>query len=127
MSGLSLGARGVALAFLGSGTLHLVRPQIFEPIVPRVLPRRRELVLASGVAEIACGAGLFVPRLRPYAAPATVALLAAVWPANLQMALDVDRAARRRPTARNQVMRVGTWARMPLQLPLMRWAWQARR
>ena len=54
-------ARLVTAMFAGSGVLHLVRPQIFEPIVPRVLPAHRELVLVSGVAEIACAAGLLHP------------------------------------------------------------------
>lgn len=63
-SSLPRGARAVASAFVVSGIIHLVRPQVFEPLVPPVLPRRRELVYASGVAEIVCAAGLFTTPLR---------------------------------------------------------------
>ena len=52
---------GLALLFIASGTTHLVRPQVFEPIVPRALPARRELVYVSGVAELVCAAGLLAP------------------------------------------------------------------
>ena len=58
---------GLALLFIASGTTHLVRPQVFEPIVPRALPARRELVYASGVAELVCAAGLLAPRTRSVA------------------------------------------------------------
>ena len=54
------------------GVLHFVRPRPFERIVPKPLPRKRELVYASGVAELACAAGLLHP-LEPAARP--------VWPA----------------------------------------------
>ena len=50
MAQLTRDLQGLAGLFLTSGTLHLVRPQLFEPIVPRSLPSRRGLVLASGVA-----------------------------------------------------------------------------
>ena len=120
-------ARAVAGAFVVSGVVHLVRPQVFEPIVPPQLPGRSQLVVISGVAELACAAGLFVPQTRRVAGPAATALLAAVWPANLYMALLKDRAARRSPTAKNQAIRVATWARLPLQIPMMRATWNAAR
>ncbi|BDZ58603.1 DoxX family protein [Barrientosiimonas endolithica] len=114
--------------FAGSGVLHLVRPQIFEPIVPRVLPAHRELVLASGVAEIACAAGLLAPRTRRVAGIASAALLLTVLPANVQMALDAQRAVQRRGwTPQREVMRTGTLLRLPLQAPLVRAAWRAGR
>ena len=49
---------GLAGLFITSGTTHLVKPQVFEPLVPHALPRRRELIYASGVAELVCAAGL---------------------------------------------------------------------
>lgn len=113
-------------AFAGSGVIHLVRPQVFEPIVPRMLPRRRELVYVSGVAELVCAAGLLAARTRPMAGLASAALLVAVLPANLQMAADAWRAAERKPTTQNRVMQVGTIARLPLQWPLIKGALAAR-
>lgn len=100
----------VAGAFALSGVVHLVRPRVFVAIVPRVLPAARPLVLLSGVAELVCAAGLLT-RQR-WAADASTALLLVVWPANIQMALDARRS------------RWLTWARVPLQLPLI---WAVRR
>lgn len=119
---LRRGAQAVVVAFAVSGTVHLVRPQVFEPIVPRVLPGARRVVLWSGVAELACAAGMLLPRTRRAAGPASAALLVAVLPANVQMAVDSVAAARRRP-GRARLVRAGvTVARLPLQWPLVRWA-----
>ena len=56
MTRLTKDLQGLAALFVISGSLHLVRPQVFETIVPRQLPARRALVYASGVAELACAA-----------------------------------------------------------------------
>jgi uncharacterized membrane protein len=137
---LGAGAGAVAAAFAVSGVVHLVRPEVFEPIVPRVLPRRRGLVLASGVAELVCAAGLALPATRRTAGRASAALLVAVFPANVQMALDAVRAAgpdregrtrpggtRARRTRARRTRAVVTLARLPVQWPLVRWAWRAGR
>lgn len=124
---LGRGARVVAAAFGVSGVVHLVRPGVFEAAVPRALARPRGLVLASGVAELACAAGLVVPATRRAAGPASAALLAAVFPANVQMAVDgVGGLARHRSRAA-AVRAAVTLARLPLQWPLIRWAWSAGR
>ncbi|MFC6714522.1 DoxX family protein [Branchiibius cervicis] len=123
---LPLLSKVVVGAFAGSGVIHLVRPQVFEPIVPKVLPRKRELVYVSGVAELACAAGLVAPRTRSVAGLASAGLLAAVFPANLQMAADAWAAAQRKPTTQRRVMQVGTIARLPLQWPLIKGALAAR-
>lgn len=122
--------KGLALLFTTSGVLHLVRPQPFESITPRQLPARRGLVYASGVAEIACAAGLLHPRTRRLAGWASAALLVAVFPANIQMAVDETRRVERRlgsgrPTNRRR--QLATVARLPLQLPLVRTALKATR
>lgn len=113
-----LGPRGIAAAFVLSGTVHLVRPSVFLALVPRSLPARRALVLGSGVAELVCAAGLLT-RAR-WAADATTALLLAVWPANVQMALDAGTG--RNPGTADR--RAVAWGRVPLQ-PLL--VWMARR
>jgi uncharacterized membrane protein len=112
----------LAAVFAGSGIVHLVRPQSFAAIMPRAIPERHhpKLIVVSGVAELACAAGLI--RRTPWAAAASVAVLAAVYPANVQMALDAG-------TGRNQGLadhRAVAWGRLPLQLVLVWAARQAR-
>jgi uncharacterized membrane protein len=114
------GELGLIVAFASSGFLHLVTPRPFEHIVPRRIPGKRALVLASGVAEIGCAAGLLVPSTRRLAGLASAVLLVAVFPANVQMALDAF-ATRGRPL---QVLAV---LRLPLQAPLVAIAWRAWR
>ena len=97
-----------------TGTLHFVVPDVFADIVPPQLPAPTALVYASGVAELACAAGLAVPRTRRVAGWATAALFVAVFPGNIQMALDAgDRSA---------AYRAAVYARLPLQVPLVVWA-----
>jgi hypothetical protein len=72
------------------------------------------LVYASGLAELACAAGLAVPRTRRLAGWATAALFVVVFPANVQMALSSG--------ARSDAYQVGVWARLPVQIPLIVWA-----
>ncbi len=106
--------------FAVSGTLHVVKPGIYEPIVPDSLPAHREIVLLSGVAELACAAGLLNSRTRRPAGWASAALLLAVFPSNIKMARDAWASGSR-------LRRYATIARLPLQLPLLRMAWKATR
>lgn len=124
--GLSWGARAVTAAFVVSGVVHLVRPQVFEPIVPPLLGPPRPWVTGSGVAELVCAAGLLHPRSRSWAAPAAAGLLVAVWPANLQMTLDALGSARRRGGRQRWIRAVVSAARLPLQVPMIRWMLAAR-
>src|SRR6059058_4469381 len=87
-SSLSLDAKVVVGAFLASGTVHLLRPATFLPLMPRLVPAHREVIYASGVAELLCAAGLLHPRTRRMAGRASAALLVGVFPGNLKMALD---------------------------------------
>jgi uncharacterized membrane protein len=113
----------LALAFALSGTVHLVRPQAFAPIMPRAIPAQhhRRLIYLSGLLELACAVGLF--RRARWASPASVALLGAVFPANVQMALDAG--SGRNPGATDRPL--VAWARLPLQIPMVWAARQARR
>jgi uncharacterized membrane protein len=106
--------------FAGSGATHLLRPSVFDPLVPSWLPAHRELIVVSGAAELLCAAGLALPRTRRTAGLLSAALLVAVWPGNVQMALDAAR-KKRRPA-----YRLLTLARLPLQLPMIRTALRAR-
>lgn len=116
---------GLAALFLTSGTTHLVRPQVFEGIVPHVLPRRRELVYVSGVAEIACGLGLLFPRTRKVAGWASAALLVAVFPANVQQSADQAKRVQRTGDTGAKAFLAGTIARLPMQWPMIRTALRA--
>jgi uncharacterized membrane protein len=77
--------------FVVSGSLHFTRTRWYESIVPDYLPAHRALVYASGVAEIAGGAGLMVPAARRAAGWWLIATLVAVFPANVWMAQHPER------------------------------------
>ena len=97
-----------------SGVLHFLKPGPFISIVPKMLPRRKELVAISGAAELLCAGLLAVPRTRSVGGPLTAALFAAVLPANVSMAL--------RSESRPTWYRVLLWLRLPLQIPLVLWS-----
>lgn len=122
---LSKDIAGLAAMFLTSGVTHLVKPEVFEPLVPRSLPRRRELVYVSGVAELACAVGLLHPRTRRLAGWGSAALLVAILPGNVQMSANYGKRAQRRQTTGAKAAFAGTVARLPLQLPLIRTALKA--
>jgi len=111
---------GLAAIFTGSGILHLIRPDLYLPLIPRDLPTPAAIVFVSGLAELVCAAGLVTRR--PWAGPASAALLIAILPGNIQFAMD--RAAD--PTADPRLV-AGAWLRLPLQIPLIWAALQARR
>jgi uncharacterized membrane protein len=123
-----LGKDTIALAglFLTSGTMHFVKPEPFEAMVPKQLPSRRALVYASGALEIACAVGLFVPRTRRVAGLVSAALLVAVFPANVTMTGQAKRRLDRKPDdAKRQGYLAATVARLPLQWPMIRTALRA--
>ena len=78
----------LAALFIASGLVHLVRPRVYLPMMPPYLPYPSELILASGVAEIAGGIGLLLPPTRRVARYGLITLLVAVFPANIQMAVN---------------------------------------
>ncbi len=113
-------ARIIAGIFAVSGVVHLVRPEFYEPIVPAWVPAHREVVLGSGVAELALAAGLLAPPTRRLAGWGSVALLVGVFPANVKMALDAL-------GGDNLPLQVGSVLRLPLQWPMIRAAHAATR
>ena len=113
-------AKVVVGAFLASGLVHLVRPQTFEPLMPGWVPAHREMIYASGVAELACAAGLLLPATRRRAGLASAAVLLGVFPGNLKMAVDASRTP-------NKAFKAAAYARLPLQLPMVRGALRAGR
>ncbi len=106
--------------FIAAGALHFVRPEAYVKIMPPGIGHEHELVAISGVAEIAGGLGLLIPRTRRAAGYGLIALLLAVWPANISMAVGAQKFASVAPAW-------ALWARVPLQLVLMWWVERASR
>src|ERR1700691_4743028 len=109
--------------FVGAGINHFVIPRVYASIVPPSMQEHAErLVAISGVAEIAGGGGVLLPRTRRLSGLGLIALLAAVFTANLHMAREPGRWA-----GGNRIIRWALYARLPLQPLMMRWAWRATR
>jgi uncharacterized membrane protein len=107
----------LAVLFILSGSLHFIVPRLYLKIVPPILPAPLAIVYISGVAEILGGLGLFMRPTRHAAAWGLVALLIAVWPANIYMATS----HLTMPGVMGQSW--AQWLRIPLQIPLIYWAW----
>lgn len=75
----------LALFMIGAGVMHFVRPEFYVKIMPPYLPYHLELVYLSGLFENALGALLLVPKLSRWAAWGIIALLIAVFPANISL------------------------------------------
>lgn len=112
-------------AYVVAGVLHFVVPELYVQIVPPVFPAALALVYLSGIAEIAVGIGLLIPRTRRHAAWATVALLVAIFPANVYMAthgVGIEGLP-----GGGDPSGVVRWGRLPLQGVLILWAlWYTR-
>jgi uncharacterized membrane protein len=102
--------------FLTTGLLHFLRPRMYEAIMPRYLPAHRELVYASGAAEIAGGAGVLLDRTKTPAGWWLIATLIAIVPANVEMAVHAERF--------RTIPRPLLWARLPFQGLLIAWVWK---
>ncbi len=110
----------LGIVFVGAGVNHFVMPRHYERIVPPSMRERaRDLVVVSGIAEIVGGLGVLLPWTRRSSGFGLIALLAAVFPANLYMA--------RTPQHFRKIPRWALYARLPLQPMMMLWAWRATR
>lgn len=109
----------LALLFSFAGVMHFVKPDIFMRAMPPYLPYQLELVFISGVFEILGGAGLLAPypKLRRAAGFGLIALLIAVFPANINMALN--------PQLFKEIAPIVLYCRLPLQLVLILWVYWA--
>jgi uncharacterized membrane protein len=104
--------------YVVAGLAHFVRPDFYLPMMPPWLPTHRELIFLSGVAEVLLGVAVLVPRLRRIAGWGIIALLIAIFPANLHIALhDVP------VFGATQGAGIWNWVRLPLQAVLIAWAW----
>jgi uncharacterized membrane protein len=99
---------GAAAFWIVAGLMHFVIPRQYEAIVPPYLARwKKELVVASGIAEIAGGVAILPDRTRHGARWWLLATLAAVYPANIHMAVNAGQFPKIPPAA--------LWARLPVQ------------
>ena len=107
---------GLAIALVVAGLAHLANPTPFEQHLPEWVPGPGVLVAATGVVEIALGLGLALVRnRRRLVGLATAAYLAAVFPANVYVAvagIDVD----------GQPGGIYPWLRLPFQALFIAWA-----
>ncbi|MGB7323328.1 MAG: MauE/DoxX family redox-associated membrane protein [Rubripirellula sp.] len=107
----------LALLFIAAGVNHFVSPDMYLKIMPGYLPLPVALVYVSGFFEVVGGVGVAVPKLRRAAGWGLIALLVAVFPANVEMVLHADR-----------FPAIPFWAlvvRIPLQGLLIAWVWWA--
>ena len=111
----------LAIFFIAAGVLHFVRPEFYAQIIPPYLPWPLALVFISGACEIVGGVAVLWPPARRWAGYGLIALLVAVFPANVQMALDP------KPIAGWDVPAWLLWLRLPFQGVLIAWvAWATR-
>lgn len=104
-----------AIFYIVAGTLHFTRPSVYLKIMPAYIPWHLAMVRISGVCEILGGLGLLVPQMRRAASWGLVALLIAVFPANVYMATNPIEAGA------VSIAPVLRWGRLPLQLVLVWW------
>jgi uncharacterized membrane protein len=102
--------------FMLAGLNHFRATDFYVRIMPPYLPAPLTLVYLSGLAEIALGAGLLISRLQRQAALGLIALLIAVFPANVHMAIHSELF----PEFNSTLL----WWRLPVQGLLLMWAYR---
>jgi uncharacterized membrane protein len=107
----------LTIFMVAAGANHFISPAPYVGMMPAALPAPLLLVYVSGVAEMLGGLGLILPATRKLAAWGLIALFVAVFPANLNMALN------HLPLGTMAVPTWALWARLPLQVVLIAWAW----
>ncbi len=105
----------LALVFILAGINHFRDPEFYLRIMPPALPWPSALHLAAGFFEIVLGVMLLIEKYQRLAAWGLIALLIAVYPANIYMAMNPQQFPEFTPTA--------LWVRLPIQFVLIAWAW----
>ena len=118
------------MLFTGAGIAHFTKPDFFEAIVPDWIPNAALANRLSGAAELTFGLAMFYQRTRKLSALGLFALTIAVFPANIDTAVNnvepqlvEGRFSRSVGTATGPL----NWIRLPLQLPLLWWLWKEYR
>ncbi len=115
----------LSLLYCASGLNHLLNPKSYLAVMPSYIPSPALMVWVSGLAELLGGIGVLIPdgfvfrRTRRAAAYGLVVLLVAVSPVHINMCLH--------PEFFRAIPVWAIWLRLPLQLPLMYWAWRYAR
>lgn len=122
----SLARLALAAIMISAGVLHFVAQNFFVQIVPPQLPAPMLLVWVSGVIEIVLGLGLLPRGSRRLAGYGLIALLVAVFPANIYMTL-ANVQLKNMPAWWVQPSPLALWLRLPLQFLLIAWAWWVSR
>ena len=104
--------------YIIAGALHFVNPDFYMKIMPHYLPFHLALVYLSGLVEILLGIGLIYRPMRQYAAWGIIALLIAVFPANIFLAFNEGA---QEAIGTNQLEAL--WIRFPIQLLFIIIAW----
>ena len=107
-----------ALIFIAAGIGHFLNPGLFIKIMPSPIPYKPEIVAISGILEIVFGTMLLSPITSSLGAWGLMALLVAVFPANINLALN--------PGLTPGFPGWLHWLRLPLQPVLIWWAYQYR-
>jgi len=107
----------LCVLFVAAGVNHFMSPNVYLKIMPDYLPWPLALVYASGFFEVVGGIGVAVRQLRPAAGWGLIALLVAVFPANVNMVVNADRFP--------DLPYWALLARLPLQGLLIAWVWWA--
>jgi len=105
----------LAAVFIAAGANHFYNPDFYVRIMPPYLPWHLELVYVSGVLEILLGVLLLITRFSVLAAWGLIALLIAVFPANIHMAVH--------PDLYPEIPRGLLYARLPFQGVFIAWTW----
>ncbi len=108
----------MAAFYVFAGFNHLANPEFYVAIMPPNLPAPEWLHLAAGLAELTLGVFVLEPRTRPFAAWGIIALLIAIFPANLYVAEENVGVGGPGTGAGT-----GNWVRLPFQALLIAWAW----
>jgi len=115
-------ARALAAVFTFAGTMHFIRPEAYEAIMPPYVPAHKEMVVLSGIGEIVGGVSALFPRLHPFTRWWLIALLIAVFPANVHMAINPDDIK-----GLPDIPQWALWLRLPIQLAFLVWVVKATR
>lgn len=105
----------MALLYFTAGVNHFIHPAFYLKIMPPWIPVHKELVFISGIAEVLFAMLLLFPVTRRFAAWGIIALLVAVFPANIQMMLNY--------MDENNTRLWISILRLPLQIVLIWWAY----
>ncbi len=120
--------KAAAATFIGAGTGHFMKPDFFEAVVPDWFPSKTLANQVSGAAEIALGVGLLLPQTRKASGWGLLGLTAAVFPANIDMAINKV-AIRKDETGTFQrypgeVRDARNWIRLPFQAAFAALIWK---